>query len=306
MTMGIRMHAALTMTLTAAITFSCYASLVDARTWQDGQEGSVERLGSVMRYRYFLPSGYDATREYPLVLFLHGSGQSGTDNVQQVSSNISNLIDKTESAYPAVLVAPQLPTASGWSVVNQEDLTTEVLSEVLNGYSVDLERLYITGLSMGGFGTMHYLHIFNGINPQILQFAAAAPAAGAFIDEDLAPTLQETPTWLVHGDRDAAVDVSWSRETYNVLAGAERDAAIEFQSGSIGAGGPMATSGNVRYTEYPGVGHNSWDRFYRSPDFYEWMFAQSLGTTVPEPGSIFLLSLAVPFAWSVIGRNCRV
>ncbi|QDT70512.1 Putative esterase [Planctomycetes bacterium MalM25] len=279
------------------------ASITYARTWQEGLEGSVERLGAEMGYRVFLPDGYDASQEYPLVLFLHGSGESGTDNTRQVSRNISSLISKTESEFPAILVAPQLPASNGWAVVNQTDLTTEVLDEVLSDYAVDRDRLYLTGLSMGGFGTMHYLHLFNAINPDLLRFAAAAPVAGSFIDESLAPALQETPIWLAHGDRDNAVDVAFSRETFNVLAGEERGALIDFPEGSLGAGGPMAVSGLTRYTEYPGAGHNTWSRFYASQDVYEWMFAQSL-TTVPEPSSALLLLIASPLA-SGLARRLR-
>ena len=270
----------------------CVATPAQARSWQAGLEGSVERLDSVMRYRYYLPADYDPAQEYPLVLYLHGSGGAGTDNSTHVGNNPRVLIDKTESEYPAILVAPQLATASGWSVFNQQDLTLDVLDEVLTNYSVDFDRLYITGLSMGGFGTMHYLHVFNAINPDALRFAAAAPIAGAGVEESLAPALQGTPVWLVHGDRDTAVDVAFSQESYNLLTGAERDAAIDFPVGSVGAGGPLATSGVVRYTEYPGVGHNSWSRFYASDDFYEWMFAQSLSSTIPEPSSVVLVSIA--------------
>lgn len=289
------------LTLAVGINLTFSASEGFGRTWRDSLEGSVERLGAEMNYRYFLPANYDPNQEYPLVLFLHGSGESGTDNFRQVSNNISVLIDKTESEFPAVLVAPQLPRSRGWSVVNQEDLTTAVLEEVLTDYSIDFDRLYLTGLSMGGFGTMNYLQILNGINPEILQFAAAAPIAGAFIQDELAPALQGVPVWLAHGDRDTAVDVSTSRETFNVLAGFDRDATIDFPRGSFGAGGPLAESGSVRYTEYPGVGHNSWSRFYASQDVYEWMFSQSL-TTIPEPGTAALLIFAVPAACLTLGR----
>lgn len=285
--------------LVASLGFSASESL--GRTWRDGLEGSVDRLGAEMNYRYFLPADYDPSQEYPLLLFLHGSGESGTDNDRQVSNHIRVMIDKTEAEFPAVLVAPQLPRARGWSVANQEDLTTAVLEKVLTDYSVDLNRLYITGLSMGGFGTMHYLQVFNSINPEIIQFAAAAPIAGAFVDDRLALEALDVPVWLAHGDRDTAVDVSTSRETFNVLAGFERDAPIDFSSGNVGAGGPMVQVGNVRYTEYPRIGHNSWSRFYASQDVYEWMFSQSL--TIPEPTSAGLLMIAVPISLSRLGRR---
>lgn len=294
------MNAGARFLLMAAVGFNLALAASEGlgRTWRDGLEGSVERLGSVMEYRYFLPAGYDANQQYPLLLFLHGSGESGTDNRRQVANHINVMIEKTESEFPAVLVAPQLPAARGWSVANQQDLTTEVLDEVLADYSIDLDRLYLTGLSMGGFGTMNYLQVLNGINPEILQFAAAAPTAGAFIDDSLAPALRDVPIWLAHGDSDSVVNVSTSRETFNVLAGFERDASIEFPS--MGAGGPLAEVGNVRYTEYPRVGHNSWSRFYASQDFYEWMFAQSL--TIPEPASAGLLLLGVAIVGSRLGR----
>ncbi len=286
--------------LTAAVGFSLVLPASDGlgRTWRDSLEGSVNRLGSEMEYRYFLPADYDPNQQYPLVLFLHGSGESGTDNRQQVTNHINVIIDKTESEFPAVLVAPQLPAARGWSVANQQDLTTEVLEEVFANYSVDLGRLYLTGLSMGGFGTMNYLQVFNGINPEVLQFAAAAPIAGAFIDDSIAPALRDVPIWLAHGDSDTVVDVATSRETFNVLAGFQRDAPIDFPD--VGAGGPLAEVGSVRYTEYPRVGHNSWSQFYASQDVYEWMFAQSL--TIPEPASAGLLLLGVAIVGSRLGR----
>lgn len=266
-----------------------------ARTWQDSVartvagvpelNGSGEPIGYLeepMGYRYFLPQDYDPAQQYPLVLFLHGSGESGVDNTSQVSIHIENLIEQTYANYPAILVAPQLNRSVGFSPYSSIDRTDDVLDAVISELPIDEKRLYITGLSMGGFGTMNYLHHYNGYQlGGDRRFAAAAAIAGSTVDPLAAQALSETPIWLVHGRNDSVVSVSYSRESFNTLIGAEPDAAIDF----VGSGrtGLFAESGQTRYLEYPSATHNAWTRFYASPDFYDWMFSQSL---VPEPSAL--------------------
>ena len=109
--------------------------------------------GDTMPYRLFVPPDYDSQRAYPLVVFLHGAGESGTNNTSQVAVHIDNLIDATQSPqYTSFLVAPQ--TQSGWSSNLSVSLVDGILTEIEENYSIDAKRLYITGLSMGGFGTL--------------------------------------------------------------------------------------------------------------------------------------------------------
>ncbi|TWT66876.1 Alpha/beta hydrolase family protein [Posidoniimonas polymericola] len=300
--------------LLAAVVCHAGASVCPARTWQDsvartipgvpelGADGApIGYLEEPMGYRYFLPQDYDPSQEYPLVLFLHGSGESGTNNTSHVSIHIENLIEQTYANYPAILVAPQLNRSVGFSPYSSVDRTDEVLDAVISELPVDEQRLYITGLSMGGFGTMNYLHYYNGYQlGGDRRFAAAAAIAGSTVDFAVADALSETPIWLVHGSSDPVVSVSYSRESFNTLIGAEPDATIDFTGG--GRTGRFAESGSTRYLEYPGVTHNSWSRFYGSNDFYDWMFSQSL---VPEPTSLASGVLGLVLLGSTSRRRCQ-
>lgn len=285
------------------------------RTWRDGIGGKLPAIYDTpgcpgagcqpvireMHYRYFLPANYDPAVEYPMVLFLHGSGESGRNGIIQASNHIEWMVHRTFEEYPAILVTPQLPSPSGWNTLsNDEDRTDEILDLVFDQYAIDRDRIYVTGLSMGGFGTMRYLQDYNIEGVGDFQFAAAAPSAGArFYSEP--GQLDEVPIWLSHGDSDESVNVDSSRRTYNELIGVLPDTPITFDG--FGAGGPMAENGRVRYTEYPGRGHSAWDPFYESEDFYEWMFAQSLSPSVPEPSSA-LLVLALLASGCAVSRRC--
>lgn len=256
---------------------------LDARIWSESTTGVIDG----MSYRYFLPSGYDSSKEYPLVLFLHGSGESGTDNLSHVRPHISGLIDKTYSDYPAILVTPQLPQSFGWSPYQPIDKTGDLLDLLVNDLSVDTNRLYVTGLSMGGFGSMEYLQRYNGEEISDLKFAAAAPLSGASIStsrEGVPEKIREIPIWLAHGSNDGAVNVSTSKNTFSVLADLDSPSEISFSETLLG--GPTAIVGNLRYTELVGSGHNIWSPIYKNEEFYDWMFAQSLA--VPEPSTALL------------------
>jgi len=264
-------------------------SYAQSRTWQEGLEGIFEG----MSYRYYLPAGYDESIEYPLVLFLHGSGESGTNNERQVARHISRLIAKTESEYPAILVAPQLPSSVGWSPFQPIDKTREILAQLVDTLSVDTSRLYLTGLSMGGFGSMEYAQRYNAEGLSDLRFAAVAPLSGAFIDTSrpgVPENLSDTPTWLIHGSNDGSVSVETSRRTFRVLAGLEPTDPIPFSDTVIFQRNLTAIVGNTRYTELAARGHNIWAPIYRDNIFYDWMFAQS--TVVPEPSTLMLAMLS--------------
>jgi predicted peptidase len=154
---------------------------------------------------------------------------------------------------------------------------------VFNQFSVDMDRLYITGISMGGYGLMSYLEYFNYQHPDLLQFAAGVPLAGAWPYGDSAvwEEYRQTPLWLIHGGADSSREDS--RYTYRTLTGLDFDDPILFTGTAID-GEPTTASGKTRYTEITGRGHDIWPDVYSSNDFYDWMFAQSLA--VPEPSAI--------------------
>ncbi len=267
--------------LVGALSFTAVSTSL-GRPWQEGIEGSL----GVMPYRYYLPAGYDDSIDYPLVLFLHGSGESGYDNDRQVRVHIGGLIDKTESEYPAILVAPQLVLPRGWGP-NQPyaiDQTPGILAHLIDTLSVDTNRLYLTGLSMGGFGSMEYLRYYHVDQPDVLNFSAVAPMSGAGLGFGFSPqalgVMNDTPTWLFHGSNDPAVPSSDSRYSFQLLVSADSDPLpsplppIDFNETALGQ--PTAVVGDIRYTEIVGGGHAIWGPIYNNNEFYDWMFAQSL------------------------------
>jgi predicted peptidase len=225
----------------------------EARTF----EGSVGKLN----YRLLKPKNYDPNRQYPLVLFLHGAGERGSDNKAQLVHGMNDFAsDEVMEKYPAFVVAPQCPNGKRWVEVDWGaprhtapekpseplQLTFEALAALQKEFSIDANRIYVTGLSMGGYGT------WDAIERRPDYFAAAAPICGGG-DVGNAKKLTKIPIWAFHGDKDGAVKVERTREMI---------AAIK------------EAGGNPKYTEYPGVGHNSWTQTYSNPEFYAWLFAQ--------------------------------
>ncbi|HEY1603632.1 MAG TPA: alpha/beta hydrolase-fold protein [Pirellulales bacterium] len=245
-----------------------------ALTYTDGQ-------GHSMQYRLFLPAGYGTPgAEFPLVLFLHGSGESGTDNLAQVDNHIDGLIDATRSGpYSAFLLAPQLPTSSGFGSYNPQDLTMQILQQVEAAYPVETNRMYITGLSMGGFGTFEYISEF----PHM--FAAAVPlSGGGDSSPENAALTKDVPTWIFHGDADTTVPVADSIEMYQSLVNA---------------------GGHPKITIIPGGPHDIWEQIYGDATanqygVYPWMFSQS----IPEPSSLALVVAGVIALAVSKGRKC--
>lgn len=226
----------------------------EARTFADAG-------GETLNYRLLKPKQYDPARKYPLVLFLHGAGERGSNNVAQLKHGMKIFSsDDLQAKTPAFIVAPQVPAGMKWSDVNWSEqknalpekpsrtlrLTMAALEALQKEFSLDGNRLYITGISMGGYGT------WDAISRWPDKFAAAAPICGGG-DENQAPKLTKLPIWCFHGDKDGAVPVARSR---NMIA------AIK------------AAGGDPKYTEYPGVGHSSWDNAYADGALYEWLFAQ--------------------------------
>jgi len=211
-------------------------------------------------YRIYAPGDSDPARAYPLVLFLHGAGSKGNDNLAQVKGNslLQALLSRENLVkYPCIILAPQCPEEKRWvRGIGQYDLpgSTEALMGLLEQmratYPVDPARIYITGLSMGGFGTWGMLMDYPDY------FAAAVPICGGWnLEEDVenAPRIGNVPIWAFHGALDDDVPVERSRDMVRAIEG---------------------TGGNIKYTEYPDGWHPIWDSVYSEPELFPWMFAQ--------------------------------
>ena len=202
---------------------SCLADDKDkfeARTFTDA-------AGGKLLYRLLQPKNYDAKTKlkYPLVLFLHGAGERGADNKAQLVHGMADFAaNKMMTDYPCFVVAPQCPTGEKWVDVDwsatKHDmpdkpaspmrLTLQLLDALQKEFSIDAARLYITGLSMGGYGT------WDGIQRHPELFAAAVPICGGG-DPKLAKKIAAIPIWAFHGDQDEAVPVSGSRDMIAAL-----------------------------------------------------------------------------------------
>ena len=222
-----------------------------------------EGFAGKLPYRLMKPKDYDAGKKYPLVLFLHGAGERGEDNTVQLVHGMADFASEENRAkYPCFVLAPQCPAGKKWAEVDWSasthkqpekpsdpaQNTLELMDVLAKDFSIDPTRLYITGLSMGGYGTWDLISRF----PE--KFAAAAPVCGGG-DETQAERLIKIPIWAFHGDKDTAVKPERSR---NMIAAIKK------------------AGGEPRYTEYAGVGHNSWVKAYHDPELMSWLFAQHL------------------------------
>jgi predicted peptidase len=202
-----------------------------------------------LQYLLYLPEGYDAksNKKWPLILFLHGSGERGDDLKVVENNGPPMLIARKKKKFPFIVVCPQCPNDSRWSGL-QLELLNALLDEVASGYRIDEQRIYLTGLSMGGFGTWRLAMAYPD------RFAAIAPVCGGG-DPDQAPEVAHLPTWVFHGAKDDVVSIENSKRMVDALKKA---------------------GGNVKFTIYPDGGHDSWTETYNNPELYDWFLNHSI------------------------------
>lgn len=210
--------------------------------------------GTESPYVVFVPHGYDGTKEYPVVLFLHGSGETKGDKSGKMPAEVGlgPAVKKQEKTFPAIVVIPQSEKRTWQADRPDGQRAVGILDEVRKAYKTDPKRVYLTGLSMGGYGTWSLA----AAHPD--KWAAIVPVcggAGGGADrvKETAEKVKAIPTWVFHGDQDSAVPVKFSRDLVEAL---------------------KAAGGKPKYTEYPGVGHNSWDKAYGDKELWAWLFEQ--------------------------------
>ncbi|MFC4230966.1 prolyl oligopeptidase family serine peptidase [Parasediminibacterium paludis] len=216
--------------------------------------------GDTLNYRFLFPD-FNPSRKYPLVIFLHGSGEKGNDNVSQLKWGVLNFAtDYNLKIYKPFVIAPQCPINQTWSNFKRDldfayndtatkvcDLIFALIDSTIKKFPIDTDRIYITGLSMGGIGTFDFIIR----RPNL--FAAAAPVCGAG-DISKVNVIKHIPMWLFHGAEDPTVDAKYSLAMVNALTKA---------------------GAHPGYTQYPTVGHFSWIAAYSDPMFMDWLFSQN-------------------------------
>ena len=232
-----------------------------ARNYKDSR-------GATMPYRLFIPRTYDPQQSYPLVVYLHGGGGSGGDNLQQIlKGNASGshvwASEHVQGEHPVFVLAPQAPEGATWGGPEASELSAaaremlEIMESLEREFNIDKARLYLTGQSLGGFGTWDVIIR----RPNL--FAAAVPLCGSGIvpqypfrkvySSSEFSRIKEMPIWVFQGADDENVPAVGPRNTVDTLR-------------EIGS--------RVRYTEYGGVGHRVWEHAYLEPGLIDWVFAQ--------------------------------
>ncbi|MGH9759541.1 MAG: alpha/beta fold hydrolase [Blastocatellia bacterium] len=266
---------------------------------------SLRRSDGLHRYVVYVPRGWTGRKKWPVILFLHGAGERGADGLQQTEVGLGPAIRKHADRFPCIAAFPQCPLGSWWAFPDAEALALDVLERTVADFRGDPARLYLTGVSMGGYGVWDIATNFPGV------FAALAPVCGgivqpkAFAAGESNPTFQhvvpgrllqrstiqeppgaeesdsrlsslrskdgtpsdpyeraamrigKTPAWLFHGELDPVVPVEESRKMVQALG----------QSGA-----------EVRYTEYEGAGHQSWEPAYSERELVPWLLSHKLPT----------------------------
>jgi predicted peptidase len=227
--------------------------------------------GQLHRYSVFLPSNWNPKQKWPVILFLHGWGERGDNGLSQTNVGLPEAIRRRERVMPFVVVIPQcLAGEHAWPKPDMEELALATLKASVKEFNGDPERTYLTGLSMGGYATWDIAATHPGI------FAAYVPICGGIRRNAIYPLLQsslmedstiadpyaetarrigKTPVWIFHGDADTTTPVEESRKMADAL---------------------RVAGGDVKYTEYPGVGHDSWTKAYDEPELVPWLLEQRL------------------------------
>jgi predicted peptidase len=226
--------------------------------------------GTTYRYQVYVPAGWNKHQKWPVLLFLHGYGERGSDGLLSTDVGIGHAIRTHADRFNLIVVIPQCPATTVWSSKEMEEMAMAALEQTVHEFKGDRERLYLTGLSMGGYATWDMAVRYRE------KFAAFVPVCGgiqpgqhitelrsSLIDDpkvgdpyaETARRIGPTPVWIFHGADDPAVPVEESRKMAAAL---------------------QAAGANFKYTEYPGIGHNSWDKAYSEPDLVPWLLANKL------------------------------
>jgi predicted peptidase len=235
---------------------------ISAQPSKFSREKYISPTSDTLLYRLLYPD-YNPSRKYPLVVFLHGSGERGNDNDAQLKWGVMNFAtDQMMSHYPAFVIAPQCPENDWWSNFREDtvawkmhlnpsptksmELVIGLIRQMTRNFAVDTNRIYITGLSMGGQGT------FDAITRWPDLFAAAVPVCGGG-DISRVKQFAHLPIWMFHGAEDLGVMTTYSTDMLDAL---------------------LKAGANPGCTIYPEVGHFSWFAAYTDPLMIAWLFRQ--------------------------------
>ncbi len=228
--------------------------------------------GTIYRYQVFIPEDWTPHQKWPVILSLHGSGERGEDGMDETDVGIGTAIRSDRGHFEAIVVMPQCRKNIWWTMPPMGDLAMTALHNATREFHGDTNRTYLTGISMGGYGSWYlaqkYPHTFaamvvicGGIHPPVATLKAHpelvnfSPPDGPSAYADAAAKIGKVPVWVFHGADDNIVPVVESQRMADAMK-------------TVGA--------EVHYTEYPGVKHVSWDKAYDEPKLYPWLYSKTL------------------------------
>jgi predicted peptidase len=228
--------------------------------------------GTTYRYQVFIPENWTPHQKWPVILSLHGSGERGEDGMDETDVGIGTAIRSDRGHFEAIVVMPQCRKNIWWTMPPMGDLAMTALRNATREFHGDTNRTYLTGISMGGYGSWYlaqkYPHTFaalviicGGIHPPVATLKAHpelvnfSPPDGPNAYADAAAKVGKVPVWIFHGGDDNIVPVVESQRMADAMK-------------TVGA--------EVHYTEYPGVKHVSWDKAYDEPKLYPWLYSKTL------------------------------
>lgn len=248
--------------LITLINGKCFSQMVGAFQ----PHAYINEKQDTLLYQLLSPGADNSKQKLPLIIFLHGAGERGDDNKKQLTHGSSIfLAEENRKRFPAYVVFPQCPENDYWASVKIDrstlplqldfdyhrpltkslSLVVSLIQKLKQENPIDASRVYVVGLSMGGMGTFEIIHHYPDL------FAAAVPICGGGDELMFSKKAARMPLWLFHGDADAVVKVEYSRGM---------------------AARVKKYNKRVRYTEYKGVNHNSWDYAFKEPDLLSWLF----------------------------------
>jgi predicted peptidase len=247
-------------------------ALTGCQTMKPAETGFLNRSLTIgpatFPYVVYVPREHEPSRGWPVILFLHGAGERGSDGLRQTQVGLGSAIRFLPDRFPAIVVFPQVPLEERW-LDGPADAAMLALDRTVREYHVDPARVYLTGLSMGGYGSWHLALQHRE------RFAGMVVVCGGLLPHDSAKSVRQSPltigatdpyaftahalrtvpVWLFHGADDTVVPPSESRQMAASLA---------------------EEKANFHYTEYPGIGHNAWEKAFGEAELWQWLFGQRL------------------------------